>query len=79
MSHRQLWTLPARRGLTLPFEALHQGYRHQSRSRQSPNPSNPCRKGRGALRFELNGEDRTAAEQRLTQQKIDEVWLTLGN
>lgn len=32
-----------------------------------------CRKGRGVLRFELGGQDRTGAEQRRTQQDIDEV------
>lgn len=34
------------------------------------------RKGRGALRFELDGVDRTAAEMKLTQEAIDETFST---
>ena len=34
------------------------------------------RRGRGALRFELDGVDKTGAEQRLTQAAIDETFST---
>lgn len=34
------------------------------------------RKGRGALRFELGGIDKTAAEMKLTQEAIDEAFST---
>lgn len=36
----------------------------------------PCRKGRGALKFELDGQDRTGAEMKITQAAIDEAFST---